>query len=209
MRRHILLYIIILLTVCFLFGCFSFSKPEKLIRYYTLEYAPPKIEGLKSLPVSIFIERFHVAPLYDSTRIMYRSNKYQRESYNYHRWRTNPGDMVTQLLARDFKESSLFKAVYALDKRFPSSHVLKGTIEEFYENDDENWESILTLNVALIRTDKNDPLKSIVFQKKYSIKEVCTKKNPQALAEALSKSLEKMSRLIITDTYSNLVKQKR
>lgn len=205
MRQHIKLFSISLLSVFFLFGCFNFANPNKTINYYTLEYAPPEIKGLKTLPYAIFIEQFHVAPLYDSSKIIYRNSEYKREAYSYHRWRANPGDMVTQLLARDFKETKLFKAVFTLDNKFPSSHTLKGTVVEFYENDlEDHWEGILTLSVALVRNDKDDPLKSIVFQNNYSIKEICTKKNPQALAEALSNALKKVSSMIIKDIHNNL-----
>jgi len=210
MRRYLLLSVLTILSACFLSGCFGFSNSEKMVRYYTLEYTPPKMKRYAPLPFSIFVENFNVAPLYDSTKIIYRNTKYQREAYSYHRWRTNPGEMVTQLLARDFKQSSLVKAVFTMDKTFPSSHILKGTVEEFYEKDDKDqWKAILTLNVALIRTDTNNPLTSIVFQKRYTMEEICSKKNPQAFAKAMSQSLRKLSRMIIQDTYNQLLKQKR
>ena len=205
MRQYIKISILIFLSICFLFGCISFSKPVKPISYYTLEYDSPTIKGRRILPFAVFVERFQVTPLYDSNKIIYRNNEYKREAYSYHKWRTNPGDMVSQLLARDFKETSLFKAVFTLDSRFPSSHILKGTVLEFYEKDGEDrWEGILTLSVALIRKDEADPLKSVVFQKNYTIKEVCAKKNPQALAEAMSNALKKISVLIIRDIYKRL-----
>jgi len=200
---------LIFIILFFIQGCFGFSNTNKIINYYTLEYPAPKIEGLKTLPFAILIERFQVAPLYDSNKIIYRDGNFKRDAYVYHKWRTNPGDMITELLARDFKEASLFKAVFSLDNRYPSTHILKGTVEDFYELDGkEFWESVLSLTVTLIKTDESDPLKSIVFQKRYSDKERCSKKNPQALAEAMSISMEKLSIMIMKDIYSNLSTRK-
>jgi len=207
MRRNIKLSVLIVLIACFTSGCFGFSNPDKMISYYTLEYNAPKIEGLKNVPFAIMIERFQVAPMYDSNKIIYRNSEFKRESYSYHRWRTNPGDIITHLLARDFKETSLFKAIFTLDSRYPSTHILRGTVEEFYEKDGKDyWESVLSLSVALIKKDEIDPLKSIIFQKEYNMKEVCSKKNPLALVEAMSKSMEKLSNVIIKDVYNSLLK---
>lgn len=199
--------IISLIMIFSLFSCFGFSAKEKITHYYTLEYSAPKIEGLKTLPFSILIERFQVTPLYDSNKIIYRDAEYTREAYRYHSWRTNPGDIVTYLLARDFKETSLFKAVFTMDSRFPSTHVLKGVVEEFYEQDgDEYWEGVLSLSVTLIKKNEIDPMKSIIFQKKYNMKEVCSAKNPKSLAEAMSHAMEKLSILIIKDIHSSMLK---
>ncbi|MBW1812783.1 MAG: membrane integrity-associated transporter subunit PqiC [Deltaproteobacteria bacterium] len=207
MRRNIILPVLVVLAACFISGCFGFSNPNKMISYYTLEYNAPKIEGLTTLPFAILIERFQVTPMYDSNKIIYKNSEFKRESYSYHRWRANPGDIVTHLLARDFKETSLFKAIFTLDSRYPATHMLKGTIEEFYEKDGEDyWESVLSLSVALIKKDEIDPLKSIIFQKKYNMKEVCSKKNPQAFAEAMSKAMEKLSNVIMKDVYNSLLK---
>jgi len=209
MIRHLLKFIVLILfTVCFLFGCFGFSNTDKIISYYTLEYNTPHLQGLKPLPFAILIERFQIAPLYDSNKIIYSDSEYKREAYAYHRWRTNPSDMITQLLARDFQEASLFKAVFTLDSRFPSTHILKGTVEQFYEQDTkEYWEGVLSLNITLIKTNEIDPLKSILFQKRYNMKEVCAKKHPQALAEAMSHVMEKLSLIIMKDIYNTLSKQ--
>ncbi|MCJ7774282.1 MAG: PqiC family protein [Desulfobacterales bacterium] len=209
-RNLIKLLTLNLLMVFFLFGCFGFSNTDKIISYYTLEYNTPNVDGLKPLPFAILIERFQVAPMYDSNKIIYRDSEYKREAYAYHKWRANPGDMITQLLARDFQEASLFKAVFTLDSRLPSTHILKGTVDEFYEQDGkEYWEGVLSLSVTLLKTDEIDPLKSIIFQKKYNMKEVCTKKNPQALAEAMSLSTEKLSLMIMNDIHNNLSNKKK
>jgi hypothetical protein len=58
--------------------------------------------------------------------------------------------------------------------------------------------------VALIKKNENNPLKSIVFQHNYTVKEKCAKKNPQALAEAMSNALKKISVLVIKDIHKSL-----
>lgn len=200
-------FIFIMLTMLFFIGCFNLSKSDRITNYYTLEYPPPEITERNSLPVSILIEQFQVTPMYDSNSIIYRSGDYKRDAYSYHKWRMNPADMVTYLLSRDFQQSSLFKAVYSLDSRFPATHIIKGTVNEFYEKDEtDRWEAVLSLSVILIKNDGSHPPNRILFQKNYTIKEICNKKNPQSLAEAMSRAMRNLSGMIIKDVYGNLSK---
>ena len=92
---------IIFFMLCFLlFGgaCISLKQPSKKIEFYALEYKAPRMTGnLETLPVVIRIERFNVAPAYNTNRIIYSDRSFKRNAYVYHQWRNNPGDMVTHL----------------------------------------------------------------------------------------------------------------
>jgi cholesterol transport system auxiliary component len=151
------------------------------------------------------VERFGVVSLYNTTRIVYRDTSFRRKTYVYHKWRANPGDLVTFSLSRDMKESGLFKAVLPYDSRLPNSHRLEGTVEEFLERDTKAaWEAVLSVSVALMKEDEPDIHKKILFQKTYRAIEPCRKRNPQSLAKAMSLAMAKVSRQIIRDIYDLL-----
>ena len=191
-----------------LFGaCMSLKQPSQKIEYYTLEYEPADTGGSKALPCAIRIERFSVAPVYNTVRIVYRNKSFKRAEYAYHKWRANPGDLVTYFLARDMKQSGLFRAVLPRDSSIPATHVVEGTVDEFLEWDSDNaWKALLGLSITLMAEDEPDISKRILFQKTYHAMENCRARNPEALAESMSSAMAEISGQIIKDIYTTLSK---
>ena len=200
-----IIYLIILFALL-VSGCLNLKQqPNKKINYYTSEYDPPETANLKPLPFVIFVERFNVAPLYDTNRIIYSQKKFKRDAYIYHKWMASPGDLVTYYLARDIKLSSLFRTAFNSNTRYSSTHIIDGTVDEFFEQDDNDiWKAVLSINSTLISNSESDISKSVLMQKRYSTIEPCSRKNPQSLAEAMSKAMANISDRIIRDVYKCL-----
>ena len=194
---------ILLLPVPLFFGaCISLKQPKNKVEFYTLEYDSPRIEVLHSTPLAIRMERFSVAPAYNSNRIIYRDGSFKRNSYAYYKWRVNPGDLVTSFLTRDIKQSGLFKAVLPHDSRFPSSYIIEGSVDEFFESDKKiNWEAVLSVGITLMAENEPDITKKVLYQKTYHARKICKQKNPQGLAKAMSTAMAEISGKIIEDIY--------
>jgi len=188
-------------------GCLGKQRPPAKIDYYTLEYELNKFDGLEPTPFVLRFERFSVAPVYNSSNIIYKTGKSRRDAYNYHKWRANPGDMVTSFLSRDLKNSSLFKAIFEPGSRFSSSHVVSGTVDEIFEQDERySWKAVLSVTITLIKENEADISKRILFQKRYRASEKCSRKNPLGIAEAMSRAMAGISEKIIADVYKSLAK---
>lgn len=186
-------------------GCAMFGSSSSKTDYYTLEYAPPKLAALNALPFIIKIERFYASPLYSSEKISYRKNDFQTDDYNYNRWETNPANLIAYFLFRDIKQSGLFRGVFSHDTGFAATHSISGTVDEFFEDDrGKAWEAVLSLDIVLMAENEPDINKRILFQKKYSAKKECAKKNPKALAEAMSRAMSELSGQIISDVHKSL-----
>ena len=204
------IYVFLLILPFLLSACISLKQPSKKIAFYTLEYDAPQISGLEPLPVVLAIERFSVAPTYNSNQIVYRDHSFKRDAYTYHKWRNNPGDIATYFLGRDLQQSGLFKAVLSSDSRLPASHIVEGVVDEFFEWDLENkWNAVLTISITLTAGDEADRSKKILFQKTYSAKKACKHRNPPALAAAMSLAMKEVSRKIIKDIHSHLAVAER
>lgn len=183
----------------------SLKQPVNKIEYYTLEYPPPLVETLNPLPHVIRMDRFTVAPPYNTSQIIYRDRSFKRNAYVYYRWQTNPGAIVTTLLNRDIKNSGLFKAVLSSGSRFLPSYMIEGAVDEFFEWDSQNkWKAVLTISIILTEKNKHDIKNRILFQKTYGKAEICQQKKPQAVAEAMSLALSKISEEMIKDVYDSL-----
>jgi ABC-type uncharacterized transport system auxiliary subunit len=186
-------------------ACSTLKQPSERIDYYTLEYATPRVEDLKPMPSTILVERFTVSPLYNSTQIVYRDMSFKRESYNYYKWRANPGDLVTYFLARDMRDSGLFKAVFPEASRMETQYVLGGSVDEFFESDTgEGWKSVLGLSTTLMIAGEPDISKKIIFQKTFRSTRPCKQENPMGVAEAMSEAMADVSGQIIRAIYEAL-----
>ncbi|WP_169829450.1 ABC-type transport auxiliary lipoprotein family protein [Desulfatibacillum aliphaticivorans] len=175
------------------------------ITHYTLEYESPKMEKAEVLPYVIMIKRFSVSPDYNMLPIIYRDKAFVRNTYSYHRWRANPGDLVTYYLARDFKAQSAFTAVLSYDSNLRMTHTLEGVVEEFYERDGEDsWEAVLGFSVTLVKMHEPDVTRQIVFQKQYRLTQKADEKNPESIAKAMSQAMEKASLMVMEDVYAAL-----
>jgi ABC-type uncharacterized transport system auxiliary subunit len=186
-------------------ACSTMRQPSEKIDFYTLEYASPNVEGLKPIPATIRVERFTVAPMYNSTQIIYRDMSFRRDAYTYHKWRANPGDLVTYFLARDLRESGLFEAVSPYGMQMEARYVLEGSVDEFFESDTvKAWNAILALSTTLMVDNEPDISKRIVFQKTFRSTKPCRQRNPMGLAEAMSEAMADVSGQIIRTTYEVL-----
>ena len=190
----------------FLLGaCINLEQPNLKVHYYTLEYETQPIADLKPLPVIIRLDRFNVAPVFNTNRIIYREQSFKREAYVYHKWQANPGELVSYLLARDMQQSGLFEGVFSYSSSLTPSHILSGSVDEFLEWDTEGaWQAVLALNVTLVAQHQSDARDGVLFQRAYRCEETCDQKNPRALAEAMSRAMAKISGEIIEDIHSSL-----
>ena len=186
-------------------ACINLKKPQNRIEYYTLEYDRPAMAGLAPLSSVLRIERFGVAPSYNSSRIIYRDRTFKRDAYAYHRWHANPGNLVTCFLARDMREAAIFRAVLPHDSGFPATHIVAGSVDEFLEWDgDEQWKALLVISITLMAENEPDIAKKIVFQQRYRTEKLCGSKNPRSLAEAMSRAIAELSEKIILDIHGRL-----
>jgi ABC-type uncharacterized transport system auxiliary subunit len=200
---------IILWLLCFsilLGACVSLKHTDKKLKFYDLEYQPLSISGnLDPLPVALRIERFHVSPAYNTNRIICRDISFKQDRYVNHQWKSNPGAMVTYLLGRDLKESGLFKVVLSHESGSPFTHILEGSVDEFFEwHTQKNWKGVLILSITFFSQVERDAQRTVLFHKTYSTSKPCQKKDPGALAEAMSKAMQEISVEIIEDVYDAL-----
>ncbi len=196
---------LLLILSCFLTaalwlaGC---GKPPVMVHKYLLEYPAPEVPRHPQVPEGLRVELFSVAQAFNTPAMAYRSATYKSETYNYHRWRVNPGNMVTDFLLRDFRQAGLFKAIFGYDSTAKPRFALEGAVEEFQERDEgDTWRAALGLNITLLDTSKEEITQRVVFQKNYRAAEPLDDKTPKGLANAMSRAMQKLSQAIILDVY--------
>ena len=180
-------------------GC---GKPPVTVYKHLLEYPSPELPRLPQVPEGLKVELFSVAQAFNSTNMVYRPTSYQSETYRYHRWRVNPGQLVTDFLLRDLRQSRLFAAVFGYDRTANPRFQLEGAVEEFQEvNAGDVWTAVLAVNITLLDTTKEEITQRVLFQKNYRAAEPIIDRTPQGLAAAMSRAMERLSGTIITDVH--------
>jgi ABC-type uncharacterized transport system auxiliary subunit len=207
MKNHRVISVLFPCFCLLIAGCVNFREPIEAEKttFYTLEYDPPAPSHLQALSAAIRVKRFSVAPTYDTNKIIYRKGAFERDAYVYHKWRDNPGALVSHFLSRDMRESGLFEAVLFHDSRIPASHILEGSVDEFLEWDaKDGWDAVLSVSIVLTEVDEMEVGKRTLLQKSYHRREPCRGKTPKALAEAMSHAMLEVSAEITEEIYSFL-----
>ena len=185
--------------ISLLSGC---GKPPNAVEKYILEYTSPVIGARPQLDQNLTVEQFAVAQAYNSMDMVYRPSPYESGVYRYHRWRVNPGYLVTDYLIRDLRNSRLFRGVFLGPNSGNSRYQLEGTVEDFQELDEpDGWKASLAINVTLLDTAQELMPQRVVFQRNYRAAEPLVQKTPQGLAQGMSQAMENVSAQIINDVY--------
>ena len=165
-------------------GC-SLTRPRPEVRHYVLVLTVPTVPP-NAAKGSLVVRPFTARDPYNQERIVYRSSPYQLDFYNYHRWAASPPEQVTDWTRRYLRGTGLFAKV------FPASEggadlALGGVIRQFEEVDhDQTWEAVLSIDFWLARPDQRSPF----WFRSYTATQQAAKRNPEAIAEAMSHNLE-------------------
>jgi ABC-type uncharacterized transport system auxiliary subunit len=172
------------------------------VNQYTLEYTPSVLKEMAQINELIKVERFSVAQTFDSLMMVYKEGPNLRNVDAYNRWRTKPGDMVTDNLARDLRNSGLFRAIFSYNNSEETRYLLEGQVDEFLEvSEKDGRKAILTLNVTFLDLKKEDTTDKVIFQRDYRFIEPFGEKTPEAFAKGMSRAMEKFSKQVISDVY--------
>lgn len=170
------------------------TRPRLDVHYYALKLTVPD-EPAHIARASLVVHSFTAQDPYDQQRMVYRSSPYVLDFYRYHRWAALPAQQVTDWTRRYLRHAGLFAKV------FPSADadadvVLTGTIRQFEEVDEQEvWRAVLSVDVWLERNDSNSP----VWFQSYTATQETAKRNPEAVAEAMSLNLEDILARLVDD----------
>lgn len=197
-----------LLTLVLLAGCVHLTQPAPQVHDYRLDYPAPSPGGTP-LPVTVYVAPFGVASIYDREAIVYREDNYSTGRYYYHRWSSNPGDMIADLLARDLAAAHLYRAVQQRTEQVPNDYLLSGEVEEIEElPTPPACSAHLRLRVLLVRTRAGAGAPSLL-QRTYTADDPCPCNDARALAEAMSRGLARTSAQLQHDVYDAIVTDRR
>jgi ABC-type uncharacterized transport system auxiliary subunit len=171
----------------------SITKPRPEMHHYALTLSVPEVASTGK--VSLVVRPIGARAPYDQERIVYRSSAYAFDLYNYHRWASPPGEQVSSWTRRYLRGSGLFAQVFP-NSDAAADFILDGIVQQFEEIDRENtWEAAASVDFWLVRAGERTPM----WFRSYSATQQATKRNPEAVAEAMSRNLENILARLVTD----------
>ncbi len=202
MKRFVFLAIVAMALA----ACIGTKGPPIESNTYALEYpAPGPVDPARRLAWSLRVDAFDAHPFIGTERMAYRENAFQMETYRYHRWQAPPALLAAWHLERDLKSAGFCSAVIGGDSLLQTTHVIEGTVEEFYENDAEaGWEAVLSISLTLASNRSEDDGRRILMQRRYGASRPCRNRSPQAVAEAMSEAMAEVSQRALEDLYQTL-----
>ena len=183
-------------------GCATGGKPQYNVENYLLNYPAPSWNNPEKLATSAKFHRFSIAVAYNSTGMVFRSDDYSIDSFNYSRWAVNPADMIGDSILRDMRGSGLFQAIFSRYETDASRFMVSGGIEEFYlRTDNSHKTAIIGISISVQDSWEKETGKRMMFQKKYFREEALKDLSPKGYCEAASRAMQIISREIISDIY--------
>lgn len=195
----------LLLCAAFLFitaGCINLKQPSINVDYYQIEYRPMNLPAPEPLDVVVGVRSFKIAAAYDHDRMVYKEDTFERQTYYYHRWITNPAEMVQNALLKDLQHSGNYRAVTPVPGSAVWDYEIQGFIHEIYESNlSKDWEAVIDLEITLIKTPPTTSKKKVLFQKNYRTTVTSDSKDPKAVVAAMSSAVQVISIELQKDIY--------
>ena len=144
MKKKLIPICLVLTGMITLAGC---GGAVKYPNYYTLNVPPPPDppaqEGVRA---SLAVREFRSPTYLRQGAIVYKTSPEQIGFYNYHRWATDPREVVTNAVTERLRASGNFTQVKPYDGRSDIDYVLSGRIEKLEEVD---YEGGIKVEVAI------------------------------------------------------------
>ncbi|MGA8182061.1 MAG: ABC-type transport auxiliary lipoprotein family protein [Terriglobia bacterium] len=173
----------LLLTACA-------STPQT--RYYTLRTPPPPAAASAKTHLALQVERFEVPDLLLDNRIIYYTSPTELNFHEYHRWSSDPGDMLNELAMKFFAGTGLFQQVYAYPAPVHADYTLRGRVLDLGElryetgGNGKSGGVQLGLKLDLVQTQQN----KVVWSERLEQREPIQQNNVQGAVNAMNIAVE-------------------
>jgi ABC-type uncharacterized transport system auxiliary subunit len=175
---------LVALAALLLTACASTPKT----RYYTLRTPPPPAAVSPRTQFTLQVKRFEVPDLLLDNRIIYYTSPTELNFHEYHRWSSDPGDLLSELAMKFFAKTGLFQQIFAYPAPIHADYTLRGRVLEFGELKYETGGSgrseraRLGLKLDLLKTQQS----KVVWSKRLEQTEPIQGDNVQSAVDAMS-----------------------
>jgi cholesterol transport system auxiliary component len=173
-------------------GCLDLKKSNPEKRSFVLDVGAPRQETPAKGVVVLKINKLRASPLFAGRAMVYRVADLQYESDFYDEWFVAPGTLVTQEVYRWLSQSTGFQLVVVGTNHVEPTHLLEGTLTEFYGDFRAAPQAVLGLELRLLDAIHDRPP---FFRRTYRQEVPLSDRSSEALARGLTDAL----RVVLVD----------
>jgi ABC-type uncharacterized transport system auxiliary subunit len=165
---HSLVVIIGVLPMLVLSSCISFKSEYPKTTYYRLEDKPVQ-KAAKSTPEGLLVKPFTIDSEFDTDRMIVMANTTEAQPLHYHRWTSEPQELVTAHIANRLQQSGFFAGgVFTPASSVVPALQLEGRITEFLSRGTAQEGNVVSLRIhcAVQRIDSLGRI-NVLLQKVY------------------------------------------
>jgi len=177
-------------------GCLDLKKsyPEK--RSFVLDVGAPPQKTSANGAIVLKINKLRVSPLFAGRAMVYRVADLQYESDFYDEWFVAPGTLVTQQVHQWLSRSAGFETVVVGTNHVEPTHLLEGTVTEFYGDFRAAPRAVLGLELHLLDAIHERQF----FRRTYHQDVPLSDQSSEALARGLTEAL----RAVLVDVVKDI-----
>ena len=182
-RAAIAAYLIVAATAS---GCVDLKKtyPEK--RSFVLDVGAPPHEAPSKAALVLKINKFRISPLFAGRAMVYRIADLQYESDFYDEWFVAPATLVTLQAQHWLSASGGIQLVLLGLNHVEPTHLLEGTVTEFYGDFRGSPQAVFGLDLHLLDAGQE---RKVFFRRSYHQEVPLTDRSSEALARGLTEAL--------------------
>lgn len=179
-----------LLAAFFCTACASTPKT----RYYTLRTPPPPAAASARTHFTLQVERFDTPDLLLDNRIIYYTSPTQLNFHEYHRWASDPGDLLSEVAMKFFASTGLFQQVFAYPAPVNADYTLRGRVLDLDElrygmnGGGKSGEARLGLKLDLLQSQQN----KVIWSARLEQAEPIQQSNVEGAVDAMNIAAERL-----------------
>jgi ABC-type uncharacterized transport system auxiliary subunit len=194
------IYCTILAITLFFIASGCALKAGNIILYHTLNYSPPDKEFQTSIPHTLMVYHFLLAPDVESDSILMSQPKGSEKSVRIHRWQDNPADIITDLLLRDLEASGLFRKTVDQLSNVRYRYALEGTLRDMHGIiKDGQASALVELEVVFTDFDAPRAAQKDLLKKTYRVEIPSKDTSAESFLAAFNAGVKEISALLRAD----------
>jgi ABC-type uncharacterized transport system auxiliary subunit len=193
MKMRLIAISSVLTALIILAGCGGAVKYPK---YYTMDVPPPPDPPAQgNIRATLAVREFRSPEYLHQGAIVYKTSPEQIGLYNYHRWVTDPRELVTDAVVDRLRASGNFTQVKPYDGRSDIDYVLSGRLEKLEEID---YEGGVKVEVAISAQMVQLSTGSAVWTNSVDEMGQVDKRGVPAVVSAMNRMMEKAIEKLLT-----------
>lgn len=174
-------------------GCAKVRYPTNYV--LTLPRAVPRIASPQPPFGSLAVRRFRCPDYLCQGRIVYRPVPEEIGFYEYHRWATDPRDLITMYVADTLRNENLYTEVSAGERGVQPAYILAGSIDRLEEVDEPGHVRVIcALSAQLIEAKTGAVMWSRAASETVSVEERDVTGVVRSLSSAVEGTVDELMR---------------